>query len=49
MRRDIMDNDDDDPKTCQGCGAVLIWVDCWLCGGDGEYDETETDPHSEKA
>lgn len=30
--------------TCEKCGAELDWVDCWMCGGDGTYDETETDP-----
>lgn len=40
----VDDEEEKQPKTCDVCGSELQWVDCWMCGGDGEYDETETDP-----
>lgn len=36
--------EEEQSKTSDVCGSELLWCDCWLCGGDGVYDETETDP-----
>lgn len=30
--------------TCKLCGEEKDWVDCFECGGEGYWDETDIDP-----
>ena len=33
----------DDAPACKVCGEPKIWVECWHCGGEGYWDETDID------
>lgn len=36
--------DDYTARHCTICGSFMDWVDCWQCGGDGEFDLYDEDP-----
>jgi hypothetical protein len=35
---------EDDEATCPKCGESAEWIDCFDCGGEGDYDGFELDP-----
>lgn len=41
---DLPNDDSDEDRYCTICGGLLEWVDCWQCGGDGEFDLYDEDP-----
>lgn len=35
--------DASDP-VCPQCGRFAVWEDCYMCGGEGEFDAYDDDP-----
>lgn len=33
----------DGDKLCPFCKTAMRWVQCWDCGGEGEFDDYEED------
>ncbi len=38
------DDDDNTERYCSICGSYMHWIDCWQCGGEGEFDAYDEDP-----
>jgi hypothetical protein len=34
----LMENWEEGPRCCEHCEEPMDWVDCDLCGGEGEFD-----------
>ena len=40
----VFDDAPDQDRYCAICGGYMDWIDCWQCGGEGEFDMYEDDP-----
>ena len=39
-----MSGEPDEHEFCSMCGTQLEWVQCYECGGEGDFDANDEDP-----